>query len=151
MDQSHPNITPRLVEALYVEAMLLADEARSYFEIDASAGRPDMDPRVAVAFSCESLKVTTRLMHCIAWLLNQKAVHNGELSLEQARQMDRGLGYAPKSDTRLADQFPQQALDLISLSEDLFERVRRLSAQLDERSQRNMAIHDMMERLQQSL
>ena len=33
-------ITPRLVDALYTEAMLLADEARAYFD---DAGRDERD------------------------------------------------------------------------------------------------------------
>ena len=41
MDESNATemrITPRLVDQLYTEAMLLADEARSYFD---EAGRDD--------------------------------------------------------------------------------------------------------------
>lgn len=56
----------RLVDSLYVEAMVLADEARGYFD---QLGRDERDALEAlsrVAFSCESLKVTTRLMHVIA-------------------------------------------------------------------------------------
>lgn len=60
---SHP-ITPKLVDGLYTESMLLADEARSYFDSDRA--RSISLAEVAVAFSCESLKVTTRLMHVIA-------------------------------------------------------------------------------------
>ena len=58
-----------LIDALYIEAMLLADEARSYFDEVGRAEREMLDPLVRVGFSCESLKVTTRLMHVIAWLL----------------------------------------------------------------------------------
>ena len=84
MDDSSPvqpevRITPRLVDSLYTEAMLLADEARSYFD---DAGREDrvaLEPFVRVTFACESLKVTTRIMHIVAWLLTQRAVETGEI------------------------------------------------------------------------
>jgi regulator of CtrA degradation len=54
----------KLVDDLHVEAMVLADEARTYLESD--AGRDLSDPFERMQFSCESLKVTTRLMQVIA-------------------------------------------------------------------------------------
>ena len=62
-------LTPKLIDGLYVEAMVLADEARSYFDTGGRDDRLALDPLDRVGFSCESLKVTTRLMHVIAWLL----------------------------------------------------------------------------------
>ena len=53
----------RLIDQLYVEAMVLADEARCYFDEGGRAERDALDPMIRVSFSCESLKVTTRLMH----------------------------------------------------------------------------------------
>ena len=125
-DEGGTPITPKLVGALYTEAMLLADEARFYFD---SAGREDrdsLDPFARVGFSCESLKVTTRLMHVIAWLLTQRAVESGELSRAQASAPSRRLGEEPESDDALLPRLPEQARALIEASRDLFERVRRL-------------------------
>ena len=85
-------LTPKLVDALYVEAMVLADEARSYFDTQGRDDRLSLDPVDRVGFSCESLKVTTRLMHVIAWLLTQRAVAAGELSRAQAGETERRLG-----------------------------------------------------------
>ena len=125
-DEAGLPITPKLVGALYTEAMLLADEARSYFD---SAGREDrdaLDPFARVGFSCESLKVTTRLMHVIAWLLTQRAVESGELSRAQARSPSRRLGESPESDEALLPRLPEAARALIEASRDLFARVQRL-------------------------
>lgn len=119
-------ITPRLVESLYTEAMLLADEARTYFDIGSRADRDLLEPFIRVGFACESLKVTTRLMHIIAWLLTQRAVETGELSVETSRRPERRLGHAGASDPVVVDQLPQAARSLISSSIDLYERVRRL-------------------------
>ena len=38
-----------------------------------------LEPFARVGFACESLKVTTRIMHIVAWLLTQRAVESGEL------------------------------------------------------------------------
>jgi regulator of CtrA degradation len=128
MDVSPHELTPKLLNALYTEAMLLADEARSYFDRDPIAG--GLAPQASVAFSCESLKVTTRLMHSIAWLLNQKALRAGELSAADMASDARDLGYAPASDNFLAEQFPQEAQDIIHASEELYYRLQRISSGL---------------------
>jgi regulator of CtrA degradation len=121
-------LTPKLVASLYTEAMVLADEARSYFERQGRDDRDGLDPIVRVSFSCESLKVTTRLMHVIAWLLTQRAVEAGELSPLQARSAARRLGEAPETDEALLPRLPEEAVALIAASRDLYTRVERLDA-----------------------
>ena len=132
MQTSHHELTPKLVDSLYTEAMLLADEARSYFDRDQMTG--NLSPEISVAFSCESLKVTTRLMHSIAWLLNQKAVRAGELSQFDADSDVRDLGYAPASDGFQVERFPVEAQSLIAASEDLYFRIQRLSGKMRDHS-----------------
>jgi regulator of CtrA degradation len=119
-------LTAKLVASLYTEAMLLADEARSYFDMSGRCDRDSLDPIDRVGFSCESLKVTTRLMHVIAWLLTQRAVEAGELSPSQARRPARRLGEAPDSDEALLPRLPEAAVVLIHASRDLYARVKRL-------------------------
>jgi regulator of CtrA degradation len=125
-DDAGTPLTPKLVGALYTEAMLLADEARSYFDSAGREERDALDPFARVGFSCESLKVTTRLMHVIAWLLTQRAVEAGELSRAQAASASRRLGDEPESDEALLPRLPEQARTLIDASRDLFARIRRL-------------------------
>jgi regulator of CtrA degradation len=122
MSPANPEITPKLVDSLYTEAMVLADEARSYFDSDRA--RRISPAEVAVAFSCESLKVTTRLMHVIAWLLNQKALRAGELG---SADQTEGLGYAPATDDFWVADLPAEARAIILSSEDLYYRVQRVS------------------------
>jgi regulator of CtrA degradation len=122
----HGRMTPKLVDGLYVEAMVLADEARSYFDTLGRDDRLALDPIDRVGFSCESLKVTTRLMHVIAWLLTQRAVAAGELSRDQAGAHERRLGPAAETDTALFARLPAAAAELIRASEELYDRVGRL-------------------------
>ena len=118
-------IRSRLVESLYAEAMLLADEARSYFEANPRIDA-EVDPITRIGMSCEWLKTTTRLMHVIAWLLTQRAVQAGELSETQARVHDRMLGDAVASDGELCRRLPDRARLLIVASEQLYQRALRL-------------------------
>lgn len=125
MDRSQHALTPHLVSSLYTEAMLLADEARAHFDRD-RVSMP-LPSELSVAYSCESLKVTTRLMHSIAWLLNQKAILNGEFSGSEDEADACELGYATASDHYLVDRFPVEARELIEASEDLYMRLQRIS------------------------
>ena len=130
---SEARITPRLIDALYTEAMILADEARAYFD---EAGRDDrqlLEPFVRVGFACESLKVTTRIMHIVAWLLTQRAVESGELRSSDGRRPERRLGHASESDPLVVAQLPEAAERLVTASTDLYSRIARLDAgQLDD-------------------
>ena len=126
IEEARSRMTPKLIDSLYVEAMVLADEARAYFDRNGRDDRMALDPLVRVGFSCESLKVTTRLMHIIAWLLTQRAVEAGELTPVQARKPARRLGDATDSDPLLLEQLPGAALQLVQASSELYARVRRL-------------------------
>ena len=132
MDDSHAvpdseaRITPRLINAFYTEAMLLADEARSYFDDAGRAERDTLDPFIRVSFACESLKVTTRIMHIVAWLLTQRAIESGEIASRESRRPERRLGNAQESDPELVARLPEAAQRLANASSDLYARVKRL-------------------------
>jgi len=119
-------ITPRLIESLYTEAMLLADEARTYFDQEGRGERALLDPFVRVGFACESLKVTTRIMHIVAWLLTQRAVETGEIAPSSASRPERRLGHAAESDPAVVGQLPPAAQRLVGNSSELYARVKRL-------------------------
>jgi regulator of CtrA degradation len=119
-------ITPRLIDALYTEAMLLADEARAYFDEAGREERNALEPFARVGFACESLKVTTRIMHIVAWLLTQRAVESGELHAADGRRPERRVGNATDSDPLVVDQLPPAARRLVTSSVDLYSRVARL-------------------------
>jgi len=131
MDESIPNepqvrITSRLIDSLYTEAMLLADEARSYFDDIGRDERASLEPFARVGFACESLKVTTRIMHIVAWLLTQRAIESGEIPLREGRRPERRLGHAQDSDPLVVGQLPEAAQKLITSSSDLYARVKRI-------------------------
>jgi regulator of CtrA degradation len=119
-------ITSRLIDSLYTEAMLLADEARSYFDEAGRDERAVLEPFARVGFACESLKVTTRIMHIVAWLLTQRAIESGEIPTREGRRPERRLGNAQDSDPLVLAQLPESAQRLINASADLYARVKRL-------------------------
>jgi regulator of CtrA degradation len=115
-------LTLKVIDGLYVEAMVLSDEARSYFDGYGRTERDALPPLDRVSFACESMKVTTRLMHVVAWLIGQRA-----------RLLDPGsfatqpkLGMADEVDAALLDKLPPDAARLGTTSQDLYDRVARI-------------------------
>lgn len=141
----------RLIDSLYTEAMLLADEARAYFDLVGRNERDGLSALNRVAFSCESLKVTTRLMHIIAWLLTQRAVEAGEIEQRDAMLPSRRLGEASDTDAETLLAMPKEAAAIIRMSIGLHRRVARLDETLDEPAAVSSPARTMMDRLAASL
>lgn len=128
VDETTLNI--RVVNALYIEAMLLADEARAYFDSFGHSDRDTLSPMQRVTFSCESLKVTTRLMHVIAWLLTQRSLAAGDMHSANVLSPSMRLGSAKASEEATLAALPTDARTLIEASTELYLRVQRLDARL---------------------
>lgn len=139
-------LTRRVISAHYVEAMVLADEARGYFDQAGRDDRTHLDPVMRVSFACESLKVTTRLMHVIAWLLTQRAVEAGEITAAVAQSPSRRLGASATSDSAVLAELPPRARDIVDASAELFDRIARLDAELA-REHDGSPVHALRERL----
>jgi regulator of CtrA degradation len=139
-----------------LEAIVLADEARAFFDQQGESHKAELNRHSRLDYACESLKVSTRIMHSIAWLLVQRAVLCGELA-ESARLEERHqLGEAQDSDPKLRATMPAEMEGLILVSEDLYHRVARLEEQLIERATRGTGgqispVRDMLARLETTL
>lgn len=122
-------INPRIVEALYSEALVLSDEVRAAFALSGrvdSAGRGE--DRTRIALSCEALRTTTRMMHAIAWLLNHRAFFMGELSEFQLRRHGRLCGDAAVADPDRLALLDPEVCDLIRATERFYARLARLDS-----------------------
>lgn len=103
-------------KALFKEGMALVEESASYLD---GAGRDEsrrLRRAVAMAYATESMRLTTRLMQLASWLLLQRAVNEGEMTLAQAA--------SEKHKVRLARQEVACAPELF---EELPPRLRALS------------------------
>ena len=114
------DINLRIVDALYGDALVLADELRTRFGGDFSMAE---DCAARVALSCEGLRATTRTMHCLAWLLNHRAFFAGEISEFQLRRHGRLPARSASGELALV---PEDAARLVRMSERLFTRIERL-------------------------
>jgi len=120
-------LNPRIVEALYCEALVLSDEVRGAFDMSRRSGMNDSDEDlVRIALSCEALRATTRMMHAIAWLLNHRAFFSGELTEFQLRRHGRLHADRPSSDPDQFRMLPAEIRELVGATERFYARVARL-------------------------
>lgn len=118
----------------YDETMGLLVEMRDYVahrqgrELNGEASvRMNTIDRMHVC--CESMRVTARLTHVMAWLLAQKAVYAGEIGPEEAVSHDTPLAEVAicmECEPGNHAGFPRQLLRLMDRSHHLYLRVARL-------------------------
>ena len=105
-----------------------------------------------IALSCEALRTTTRMMHAIAWLLNQRAYFAGELSEFQLRRHGRLPPPQPEGSPDQVALLGPQIEDLIDRTRRFYARIERLDMAWRNRFAMNpAAIHRLRERLGQAV
>lgn len=119
------NLSRPIIEALYTEALVLADDVRAVFAAGVREPVTGEDAFVRLALSTEGLKTTTRMMHVLAWLLNQRALLAGELSENQVRLHGALPPDRAADETQLALLEPETR-ELIADTERLHQRIARL-------------------------
>ena len=118
------------VENLYVEAMLLADEAHAAFAAQRDLGAAAGDAAAQIGLACESLKTTTRLMHILAWLLHRRAMFAGPPGAGPNDSAAR-IGEPVAADWDICAGFDVSIRRVIAASERLFERIATIEAGWD--------------------
>jgi len=118
---------------LFREGMTLVEEAASYLDGPGRAESSALPRPTALAYSTESMRLTTRLMQVASWLLLQRAVNEGELTSSEARaervrvKLSREeYGYRPE----IFEQLPPTLRSLSQRSMRIQERVMHLDQSL---------------------
>ena len=124
-------------EKVFKEGMSLVEETANYLD---GPGRIDarvLDRHGAIAYATESMRLTTRLMQLASWLLLQRAIGAGELSIEDARKenhrislSDIGRGH----DLAGSESLPDALKALVERSINLHGRVQKLDSMISAQS-----------------
>ena len=123
---THPtNLSRPIIEALYTEALVLADDVRAVFALGTREPSQGESTAVRLALSTEGLKTTTRMMHLLAWLLNQRAFFSGEMTENQVRNHG-ALPVDRPSDPLQLELLEAETRQLIAETEALHRRIARL-------------------------
>jgi regulator of CtrA degradation len=112
--------------ALYREGMGLIEEVAAYLDGDGRAASRSLTREASFVYATESMRLTTRLMQLASWLLLQRAVNEGEISPESAREEKAKVKFSPSQGARGGpgwEDLPPTLKSYIAEGERLFERV----------------------------
>ena len=128
------NINPHIVESLYCEALALADEVRAAFSLAQRTDPPgDDEDLMRIALSCEGLRTTTRIMHALAWLLNQRSFFQGEVTEFQLRRHGKLSRHLREPDPDNLALLPPATRRLVAETERFYRRLMRLDTEWRQR------------------
>ena len=141
-------------EKVFKEGMSLVEETANYLD-----GPGRLDARVlerhgAIAYATESMRLTTRLMQLASWLLLQRAIGAGELTVEDARKenhrislSDIGRGH----DLAGGESLPDALKALVDRSLTLHQRIQKLDSMISTQTTPSSAtpspVNDQIDRL----
>lgn len=122
-----------LFEKTFDEGMSLVEETARYLDGKGREEAKDLPRKAALLYAGESMRVTTRLMQAASWLLVQRAVHEGEMSPEDARGDRYRLGskeicFGGREEG--VELLPPTLRDLLERSDNLYRRIARLDDEL---------------------
>ena len=116
---------------LFREGMDLIEETAGYLDGPGRRESRGLPRDLALAYATESMRLTTRLMQLASWLLLQRAVNEGEMTLAQADQEKHKVRVQNLSgETGDLTGLPDSLLRLIERSLRLQERVQHLDTML---------------------
>jgi len=127
-------IGPRIVasggfDSLYREGMTLIEDVAAYLDGDGRSESRNLPRETSFVYATESMRLTTRLMQLASWLLLQRAVNEGELSVENARAEKEKVKFSATPSERGGPGYsdlPERLRGYIGKGDRLFERVIQL-------------------------
>ena len=128
-DKTESNATPLFFGGTYDEAFDLLVEARNYLERSAPALKYSSQPPDPATVTKETLRLTSRITQVMAWLMAQRAVHEGEIDHEEFaedRYRVEGQSVCLKLSADELDDMPEDFCSLMDRSYNLYSRVLRL-------------------------
>ena len=124
-------IGPRIVasggfDSLYREGMALIEEVAAYLDGEGRVESRNLPREASFVYATESMRLTTRLMQLASWLLLQRAVNEGELTVENARVEKEKVKFSQTPAERGGPGYtglPERLREYIGKGDRLFERV----------------------------
>ncbi|CAM5209416.1 hypothetical protein ARD30_04195 [Bosea thiooxidans] len=135
---------------LFREGMGLVEQTAAYLDGDGRKEAAALPREIALTYATESMRLTTRLMQIASWLLVQRAVAEGELTVEQARTEHNKVAIgdpmiAPAE--HIVAQLPERLRALMAHSSRLQARVRHLENQMTGTGARSVAANPVKDQL----
>ena len=124
-------IGPRIVASggfdnLYRDGMGLIEDVAAYLDGEGRTESRGLPREASFVYATESMRMTTRLMQLASCLLLQRAVNEGELTVENARTEKEKVKFSATPSERGGPGFsrlPDRLRDFIAKGDRLFDRV----------------------------
>ncbi|MFD0915161.1 DUF1465 family protein [Pseudahrensia aquimaris] len=118
---------------LFTSGMELVEETADFLDNDGRAAINKLPEAAKALYGTESMRLTTRLMQMASWLLLQRAVAEGEMSVEQAMNEKQNVKLSqipPRVEGDTWEHLPEKFVALVERSISLQQRIRRLDTEI---------------------
>ncbi|MCB1508370.1 MAG: DUF1465 family protein [Hyphomicrobiaceae bacterium] len=114
---------------LFSEGMALVEETAAYLDSDGRDAARLLSRVASLTYATESMRLTTRLMQLASWLLLQRSVNEGEMTMQEARREKAKVRLQSLSSATHGpdyEQLPEKLRALIDRSMRLQDRIETL-------------------------
>ena len=113
---------------LFADGMGLVEETASYLDGDGREASRQLSREGSLSYATVSMEMTTRLMQAASWLVVQRAVQEGDMTVEEASEARFRLEDSSVNafTARQNPELPEELLGLVHRAKDLFDRLHRL-------------------------
>ncbi len=118
---------------LFSYGMDLVEETATFLDTEGRTAAKTLSKPAMAVYGAESMRLTTRLMQLASWLLLQRAVAEGEMTVEQAVTEKKNVKLSqlqPRKGGAGWDELPEVFLDLVDRSTALQRRIKRLDDEI---------------------
>ncbi|MBI1328501.1 MAG: DUF1465 family protein [Alphaproteobacteria bacterium] len=142
-----------LFQRTFDEGMSLVEETARYLDGRGREESRELPRKAALLYAGESMRVTTRLMQAASWLLVQRAVHEGDMEIEDAvsdryRLGSREICLGGREEG--VELLPATLQDLLARSDNLYRRIARLDEVLFSAGQARPAVQAQLDRISEA-
>lgn len=118
---------------IFKQGMALVERTAAYLDGEGRKEAKALKPPVSVVYATQSMRLTTRLLDLASWLLIQRSLKDGEISLRDALAKREGLELRPFgriSHIKHFDDLPAGLQGLIHQSFNLCDRLHQIDVAL---------------------
>tara|TARA_B100000678_G_scaffold183820_1_gene153614 strand:+ start:2002 stop:2556 length:555 start_codon:yes stop_codon:yes gene_type:complete len=121
---------------LFSEGMGLVEETAGYLDGDGREASRQLTREASLSYATVSMEMTTRLMQAASWLVVQRAVKEGDMTVDEAAEARFRLEDTSINafTARQNPELPAELLDLVDRAKILFDRLHRLDEVLFDES-----------------
>lgn len=135
MDEEGQRLLPflgsKVFATLFAHGMELVEETATYLDNGGRRASKGLDRRAAMNYAGVSMRLTTRLMQIASWLLVLRAVRDGEMAEDEARDAKYRIGKSENNDPATdMTELPETLQELVQEADTLFARISRLDHDL---------------------